>query len=204
MNERPCGLCGDADAWVYRTGPVLEGGYGSVSYDTTRLILTDEGRLGDADRLCDACTAGLEREGAAHAYLTAFGETPTQPMTPAAYAAIFIHHAQVTLKTLLRHGSDLVRTGSEVSIDQIEALRAELENDPSRARSFRVGQVNFAQETIRVARAHVLAATALGADLDEASIREAADRYGEGIGRSASLLGEMMAVLMEQVPPGDG
>lgn len=64
--------------------------------------------------------------------------------------------------------------------------------------------MNFAQETVRVARAHVLAATSLGADLDEASIREAADRYGEAIGRSDSLLGEKMDVLMEQVPPGYG
>ena len=51
MEERPCGLCGDADAWVYRTGPVLEGGYGSSAYDTTRLILTDEARLNGADQL---------------------------------------------------------------------------------------------------------------------------------------------------------
>lgn len=204
MEERPCGLCRNADAWVYRTGPVLEGGYGSASYDTTRLILTDEGRLGDADRLCDACTAGLERDGAAHAYLSALGEAPKQAMPPAAYAGIFAHHAKSDLETLRRHGVVPVRSGPPIPIDQVEALRAELEHDPSRARSFRVGQMNFAPETIRVARAHVLAATALGADLDEVSIREAADRYGEGIGRSASLLGEMMAVLMEQVPPGDG
>lgn len=204
MEKRPCGLCGNADAWVYRTGPVLEGGYGSTSYDTIRLILTDEGRLGDADRLCDACTAGLERDGAAHPYLTALGEAPIQAMPPAAYAGIFAHHARSVLETLRRHGVALVRTGPPIPLDQVEALRAELEHDPSRARSFRVGQVNFAKETIRVARAHVLAATALGADLDEASIREAADRYGEAIGRSASILGEMMDVLMEQVPPGDG
>lgn len=204
MEERPCGLCGDADAWVYRTGPVLEGGYGSVSYDTTRLILTDEGRLGDADRLCDACTAGLERDGSAHAYLTAIGNAPTQAMPPAAYAGIFAYHARSVLETLRRHRSDPVRTGSEVSIDQVEALRAELEEDPSRTRRFRVGQVNFAKETIRVARAHVFAATALGADLGEVSIREAADRYGEGVCRNVTLLSEMIDALTAQVLPGDG
>lgn len=204
MNERPCGLCGDADAWVYRTGPVLEGGYGSASYDTTRLILTDEGRLGDADRLCDACTAGLERDGVAHAYLTAIGNAPTQAMPPAAYAGIFAYHARSVLETLRSHGADPVRSGSEVSIDQIEALRAELEEDPSRTRRFRVGQVNFAKETIRVASAHVFAAAALGADVDAEAIGQAANRYGEAVCRSTSLLEEMMAVLMEQVPPGDG
>lgn len=204
MEKRPCGLCGDADAWVYRTGPVLEGGYGSVSYDTTRLIITDEGRLGDTDRLCDACTAGLERDGAAHAYLTAIGNAPTQAMPPAAYAGIFAYHARSVLETLRRHRSDPVRTGSEVSIDQVEALRAELEEDPSRTRRFRVGQVNFAKETIRVARAHVFAATAFGADLGEVSIREAADRYGEAVCRNVTLLREMIDVLTAQVLPGDG
>ena len=204
MEERPCGLCRNADAWVYRTGPVLEGGYGSASYDTTRLILTDEGRLGDADRLCDACTAGLERDGAAHSYLSALGEAPKQEMPPAAYAGIFAHHARSALETLRRHGVVPVRSGPPIPIDQVEALRAELEHDPSRARSFRVGQVNFAPETIRVARAHVLAATALGADLDEVSIREAADRYGEAVGKSVTLLEEMMDELTAQVPPGDG
>ncbi len=204
MEKRPCGLCADTHAWVYRTGPVLEGGYGSVSYDTTRLILTDEGRLGDADRLCDACTAVLERDGAAHPYLTALGEAPKQAMPPTAYAEIFAHHARSTFDTLRRNGVVPVRTGPPIPLDQVDALRAELELDPSRARSFRVGQVNFAQETVRVARAHVLSATALGADLDEASIREAADRYGEAVGKSVALLGEMMDALMKQIPPGDG
>ncbi|PTX52633.1 hypothetical protein IQ03_03922 [Gemmobacter caeni] len=204
MEKRPCGLCGNADAWVYRTGPVLEGGYGSTSHDTTRLILTDEGRLGDADRLCDACTAGLERDGAAHPYLTALGEAPIQAMPPAAYAGIFAHHARSVLETLRRHGVVPVRSGPPIPIDQVEALRAELEHDPSRARSFRVGQMNFAKETIRVARAHVFAATALGADLGEASIREAADRYGEAVCRNVTLLSEMIDALTAQVLPGDG
>lgn len=204
MEKRPCGLCGNADAWVYRTGPVLEGGYGSVSHDTTRLILTDEDKLDGVDRLCDACTTGLERGGVAHAYLTAIGNALTQAMPPAAYAGIFAHHARSALETLRRHGVAPVRTGPPIPLDQIEALRADLEHDPSRTTSFRVGQVNFAPETIRVARAHVLAATALGADLDEVSIREAADRYGEAVGKSVTLLEEMMDVLMEQVPPGDG
>jgi hypothetical protein len=204
MEERPCGLCGDADAWVYRTGPVLEGGYGSVSYDTTRLILTDENKLDGVSRLCDACTTGLERDGVAHAYLTAIGDAPTQAMPPAAYAGIFAHHARSVLETLRRHGSEPVRTGSEVSLDQVEALRAELEEDPSRTRRFRVGRVNFAKETIRVARAHVLAATALGADLDEVSIREAADRYGEAVCRNVTLLREMIDALTAQVSPEDG
>lgn len=204
MNEEPCGLCGNADAWVYRTGPVLEGGYGSTSHDTTRLILTDEDRLDGVNRLCDACTTGLEREGVAHAYLTAIGDAPTQAMPPAAYAGIFAYHARSVLETFRSHGVDPVRTGSEVSINQIEAMRAELEHDPSRARSFRVGQVNFAQETIRVARAHVLAAIALGAELDEVSIREAADRYGEAVRRNVTLLGEMIDLLTAQVSPEDG
>ena len=204
MEKRPCGLCGNADAWVYRTGPVLEGGYGSVSYDTTRLIITDEGRLGDTDRLCDACTAGLERDGAAHAYLTAIGNAPTQAMPPAAYAGIFAYHARSVLETLRRHRSDPVRTGSEVSIDQVEALRAELEEDPSRTRRFRVGQVNFAKETIRVASAHVFAAAALGADVDAEAIGQAANRYGEAVCRNVNLLREMIDVLTSQVSPEDG
>lgn len=204
MEERPCGLCGNADAWVYRTGPVLEGGYGSASYDTTRLILTDEGRLGDADRLCDACTAGLERDGVAHAYLTAIGNAPTQAMPPAAYAGIFAHHAKSDLETLRRHGVVPIRSGPPIPIDQVEALRAELEHDPSRARSFRVGQMNFAPETIRVARAHVLAATALGADVDAEAIGQAANRYGEAVCRNVTLLREMIDVLTAQVSPEDG
>jgi hypothetical protein len=63
MEERPCGLCGDADAGVYRTGPVLEGGYGSRAYDTTRLILTDGPRLNEADGLCDAAWRGWRGAG---------------------------------------------------------------------------------------------------------------------------------------------
>lgn len=204
MEERPCGLCRNADAWVYRTGPVLEGGYGSASYDTTRLILTDEGRLGDADRLCDACTAGLERDGAAHAYLSALGEAPKQAMPPAAYAGIFAHHARSALETLRRHGVVPVRSGPPIPIDQVEALRAELEHDPSRARSFRVGQVNFAKETIRVASAHVFAAAALGADVDAEAIGQAANRYGEAVCRNVTLLREMIDVLTAQVSPEDG
>jgi hypothetical protein len=201
MNERPCGLCGDADAWVYRTGPVLEGGYGSSAYDTTRLILIDEARLKDADRLCDACTVGLERDGAAHAYLTALGETPTQAMPAAAYAGIFALHARLTLEALKLHGVVQVRNGTQIPFDRVEALRAELEHDPSRARSFRVGQMNFAAETVRVARAHVLAATALGADLDEGAIALAANRYGEAVCQSVALLAEMFDQLIDQVPP---
>jgi len=204
MNEQACGLCGNADAWVYRTGPVLEGGYGSVSYDTTRLILTDEEKMDGVDRLCDACTTGLERDGVAHAYLTAIGDAPTQAMPPAAYAGIFAHHARSVLETIRRHGSEPVRTGSEVSIDQIEALRAELEEDPSRTRRYRVGQVNFAKETIRVASAHVFAAAALGADVDAEAIGQAANRYGEAVCRNVTLLREMIDVLTSQVSPEDG
>jgi len=204
MEERPCGLCGEADAWVYRTGPVLEGGYGSRAYDTTRLILIDEDRLKNADRLCDACTAGLERDGAAHAYLTAFGEAPTQAMPAAAYAGIFALYARLTLEALGRHGVVPIRTGPQIPLDQVEVLRADLEHDPSRARSFRVGQMNFAAETIRVARAHVLVATALGADLDEEAIALAANRYGAAVCRSVDLLVEMIDALIDQVPPGDG
>ena len=204
MEKRPCGLCGNADAWVYRTGPVLEGGYGSCAYDTTRLILIDEARLKNAHRLCDVCTAGLERDGVAHAYLTALGETPTQAMPAAAYAGIFALHARLTLEALARHGVDPVRNGSQIPLDQVEALRAELEHDPSRARSFRVGQMNFAAETVRVARAHVLAATALGADLDEEAIALAADRYGEAVCRSVALLEEMVDALIHPDLPRDG
>lgn len=204
MEKRPCGLCGNADAWVYRTGPVLEGGYGSTSHDTTRLILTDEEKLDGVDRLCDACTTGLERDGVAHAYLTAIGNAPTQAMPPAAYAGIFAYHARSVLETLRSHGADPVRSGSEVSIDQIEALRAELEEDPSRTRRFRVGQVNFAKETIRVASAHVFAAAALGADVDAEAIGQAANRYGEAVCRNVTLLREMIDVLTAQVSPEDG
>jgi hypothetical protein len=204
MEKRPCGLCGDADAWVYRSGPVLEGGYGSCSHDTTRLILTDEGRLAGVDRLCDACTAGLERDGAAHAYLTAIGDAPTQAMPPAAYAGIFACHARNALETLRRHGADPVRNGRQITPDQVEALRADLEEDPSRARSFQVGQMNFAAETVRVARTHVLAATALGADLDEGAIALAADRYGEAVCRSVALLREMIDSLIHPDLARDG
>jgi hypothetical protein len=204
MEKRPCGLCGNADAWVYRTGPVLEGGYGSLSYDTTRLILTDEGLLGDADRLCDACTAGLERDGAAHPYLTALGEAPKQAMPPAAYAGIFAYHARSVLETLRRHGVVPVRTGPPIPLDQVEALRAELEEDPSRTRRFRVGQVNFARETVRVASAHVFAAAALGADVDAEAIGQAANRYGEAVCRNVTLLKEMIDLLTAQASPEDG
>ena len=204
MEKRPCGLCGNADAWVYRTGPVLEGGYGSCAYDTTRLILIDEAQLKNADRLCDACTAGLEQDGAAHAYLTALGETPTQAMPAAAYAGIFALHARLTLEALGRHGVIPVRNGPQITPDQVEALRADLEYDPSRARSFRIGQVNFAAETVRVAQAHVLAATALGADLDEGAIALAADRYGEAVCRSVALLREMIDSLIHPNLARDG
>jgi hypothetical protein len=204
MEKRPCGLCGNADAWVYRTGPVLEGGYGSTSHDTTRLILTDEDKLDGVDRLCDACTTGLERDGVAHAYLTAIGNAPTQAMPAAAYAGIFALYARLTLEALGRHGVVPIRTGPQIPLDQVEVLRADLEHDPSRARSFRVGQMNFAAETIRVARAHVLVATALGADLDEEAIALAANRYGAAVCRSVDLLVEMIDALIDQVPPGDG
>lgn len=198
MNECPCGLCGDADAWVYRTGPVLEGGYGSRAYDTTRLILTDEARLNGADRLCDACVAGLERDGVTYAYVTVLGDAPTRPMPAAAYAAIFAHHARITLKTLQKHEVERNGPRPEVAVDQVEALRADLEHDPSRTRSFRVGQVNFAGETVRVARAHVLAAIALGAPLDDETIEDAARRYGEAVAGSVVLMGSLIDDLIDK------
>lgn len=198
MEKRPCGLCGNADAWVYRTGPVLEGGYGSCAYDTTRLILIDEARLKNAHRLCDACTAGLERDGAAYAYLTAIGNAPTQAMPPDAYAAIFAHHAGIALETLQKHGFERIRSQPEVTLDQIEALRADLEHDPSRTRSFRVGQVNFAAETIRVARAHVLAAIALGAPLDDETIERAAVRYGQAVAGGLNLMDSLIDDLIDK------
>ena len=201
----PCGVCGDADAWVYRSGAVLQGGYGSTRYDTTHLILTDgEGALPGLERICDACVAGLEGDGVAHAYLTALGDTPKQAMPPAAYAAIFAHHARITLEALRRHGAGLSRSGSEPPLDRIEALRADLEHDPSRTRSFRVGQLNFSPETIRVARAHVLAAVALGANLDGGMIDDAARRYGEAIVKNVSLLEGLLDELIAQDQLGDG
>jgi len=205
MEERPCGVCGDMDAWVYRSGAVLHGGYGSTKYDTTHLILTEgEGGLPGVERICDACVNGLERDGAAYAYLTAIGDTPAQAMPPAAYAAIFAQYARITLEALKQHGAGPVRTGSEPSMDRIEALRAELEQDPSRTRSFRVGQLNFAPETIRVARAHVLAAAALGANLNEGMIDEAARRYGDAIGRKVTLLEGMIEALIDPTLARDG
>jgi hypothetical protein len=205
MEKRTCGLCGNADAWVYRSGAVLHGGYGSTRYDTTHLILTEgEGGLPGVERVCDACVNGLERDGAAHAYHTAIGETPAQAMPPAAYSAIFARYARITLEALKQHGAGPFRTGSEPSLDRIEALRADLEQDPSWTRSFRVGQLNFAPETIRVARAHVLAAVALGANLDEGMIDEAARRYGDAIGRAVTLMEELLDNLITQDLPEDG
>lgn len=203
MEERTCGLCGDADAWVYRTGPVLEGGYGSRAYDTTRLILTDEARLNGADRLCDACVARLERDGVTYAYLTALGDAPTQAMPAAAYAAIFAHHAGITLDTLQMHGVERNRLQQGVALDQVEALRADLEHDPSRTRSFRVGQVNFATETVRVARAHVHAAIALCAPLDDQMIEEAARRYGEVVAGRVDLTESLIDDLIDKNLTGD-
>jgi hypothetical protein len=198
MKERPCGLCGNADAWVYRTGPVLEGGYGSSAYDTTRLILTDEARLNGADRLCDACVAGLEKDGATYAYVTVLGDAPAQAMPAAAYAAIFAHHAGITLETLQKHGVERDRFRPQVTPDQIEALRADLEHDPPRTRSFRAGQANFATETVRVARAHVLAAIALGAPLDDETIEEAARRYGEVVAGRVDLTESLIDDLIDK------
>lgn len=203
MEERPCGLCGAADAWVYRTGPVLEGGYGSSAYDATRLIITDEARLNGADRLCDACVAGLERDGVTYAYHAALGDAPAQPMPAAAYAAIFAHHAGITLETLQKHGVERDRFRPEVTPDQVEALRAELEHDPSRRRSFRAGQVNFATETVRVARAHVLAAIALGAALDDETIEDAARRYGEVVAGRVDLTEGLIDDLIDKNLTGD-
>jgi len=201
----PCGVCGDVDAWVYRSGAVLHGGYGSTRYDTTHLILTDgEGALPGLERICDTCVAGLEEDGKAYPYLMGFGEKPKAAIPPAAYAAIFAHHARITLEALRRHGAGPGRAGSEPPLDRIEALRADLEHDPSRTRSFRVGQLNFAPETIRVARAHVLASVALGANLDGGRIDDAARRYGEAIVENVSLLEGLLDDLVAQDHPSDG
>lgn len=139
----------------------------------------------------------------AYAYVTVLGDAPTQAMPAAAYAAIFAHHAGIALDTLQKHGVERNGNQPEVSPDQIEALRADLEHDPSRTRSFRVGQANFATETVRIARWHVLAAIALGAPLDDETIEEAARRYGEAVAGRVDLMDSMIDDLIDKNLTGD-
>ena len=199
MKKNTCSKCKTSVGYIYRSGSVFCGGYGSTSHDTTRLAITDTEALADIEILCDGCATDLEDQGKLHAYMSTLCDVPDRRLPAAAYEVIFEHHACSALETIGMKKAGQILKGSTTSMEDVETLRGELEYDPSNTTNFRTGQVMFAEETMRVAKTHVLAALALGLDPDHGHIKEAARRYAERLEAMVVMIDEVFDALSAEI-----
>lgn len=199
MKECPCTTCSSTQAYVYRSGSVMCGGYGSAQYDTTWLAITGDDLLEKIEALCDGCTKELEEQGKLFAYMSTLGDVEPKRLPAEAYEAIFAHQALAVMRTIETKVAGQILRGSRPSMDEVETLRSELEYDPSKTTAFRTSQVMYAEETLRVAKAHILAAYALGVEVDRDHIESAAKRYGERLTSTLECLDKMFEQMSSEL-----
>jgi hypothetical protein len=195
MKVETCSKCKASDGYIHRSGSVFSGGYGSAKYDTTQLAITDPDGLAGIDILCDGCTSELEEQGKLHAYMSVLCDVEDRRLPSAVYEVIFEHKALSVGKTIAMTKAGQILKGTTSSMEEVEDLRAELVYDPSNTTSFRTTQVMFAEETMRVAKTHVLAALVSGVDPDHDHIREAARRQAARREANVTMIEHMLEEL---------